>query len=69
MAFLQILVSQQLLFLFSIHLDTMSNVMDCAPGKTDLWCKSYELSNQKIYHFHNLGLSTYAIIHIWIDVQ
>ena len=37
MAFLQILVSQQLLLLFSKHLDTMSNVMDCVSGQTDLW--------------------------------
>ena len=28
--------SQQLLFLFSKHLDTMSNVTDCDPGQTDL---------------------------------
>ena len=34
MAFLQIFVSQQLLFLFSKHLDTMFNVTDCAPGQT-----------------------------------
>ena len=31
MAFLQNFVSKQLLFLFSEHLDTMSNVMDCGP--------------------------------------
>ena len=36
MAFLQIFVSQQLLFLFSKHLDTMSNVTDCGAGRTDL---------------------------------
>ena len=36
MTFLQIFVSQQLLFLFSKHLDTMSNVTDCGTGQTDL---------------------------------
>ena len=36
MAFLQIIVSQQLLFLFSKHLDTMLNVTDCGTGRTDL---------------------------------
>ena len=36
-AFLQKFVSQQLLFLFSKHLDTMSNVTDCGTGRTDLW--------------------------------
>ena len=36
MAFLQIFVSQQLLFLFSKHLDTMLNVTDCGTGQTDL---------------------------------
>ena len=40
MAFLQIFVSQQLLFLFSKHLDTMSNVTDCGTGRTDLWMYS-----------------------------
>ena len=35
-ALLQIFVSQQLLFLFSKHLDTMSKVTDCVPGQTDL---------------------------------
>ena len=39
MAFLQIFVSQQLFFLISKHLDTMSNVTDCAPSKTDLCLK------------------------------
>ena len=29
-------ISQQLLFLFSKHLDTMSNVTDCGTGRTDL---------------------------------
>ena len=28
----------KLLFLFLKHLDTMSNVTDCDPGQTDLWC-------------------------------
>ena len=36
MAFLHIFVSQQLLFLFSKHLDTMSNVTDCVSSQTDL---------------------------------
>ena len=36
MAFLQIFVSHQLLFLFSKHLDIMSNVMNCGTGRTDL---------------------------------
>ena len=36
MAFLQSFVSQQLLFLFSKHLDTMLNVTDCGTGRTDL---------------------------------
>ena len=36
MAFLQIFISQQLLFLFSKHLDTMLDVMDCGTGRTDL---------------------------------
>ena len=34
--FFQIFVSQQLLFSFSKHLDTMSNVTDCDPVQTDL---------------------------------
>ena len=38
MTLLQNFVSQQLLFLFSKHLDTMSNVTDCGTGQTDL-CK------------------------------
>ena len=42
-AFLQKFVSQQLLFLFSKHLDTMSNVMDCDPGQTDL-CLHWSLN-------------------------
>ena len=37
MAFLQIFVSQQLLFLFSKRLITLSNVMDCDSGQTNLW--------------------------------
>ena len=37
MTFLQIFVSQQLLFLFSKHLDTMSNVTNCGTSRTDLW--------------------------------
>ena len=37
MAFLQIFFSQQLLFLFSKHLDTMLNVTDCWTGRTDFW--------------------------------
>ena len=37
MAFLKRFVSQQLLFLFSKHLDTMLNVTDCGIGRTDLW--------------------------------
>ena len=41
MAFLQSFVSQQLLFLFSKHLDTMSNVTDCVSGQTDLWSNSH----------------------------
>ena len=38
MAFLQNFISQQLLFffLFSEHLNTMSNVTDCAPGQANL---------------------------------
>ena len=40
MAFLQIFVSQQLLFLFSKHLDTMSNVTDCDYGQTNLCAKA-----------------------------
>ena len=36
MAFLQIFVSQQLLFLFSKHLDTMLNVTNCVSSQTDL---------------------------------
>ena len=43
MAFLQIFVSQQLLFLFSKHLDTISNVTDCGTGGTDL-CSSVNAS-------------------------
>ena len=39
MAFLQTFVSEQLLFLFSKHLDTMSNVTDCDYGQTNLWSK------------------------------
>ena len=38
-AFLQIFVSQQLLFLFSKHLDTMLNVTNCVSSQTDLWLK------------------------------
>ena len=41
MAFLQIFVSQQLLFLFSKHLDTMSNVTDCVSSQTDLCLKDF----------------------------
>ena len=37
MAFLKNIVSQQLFFLFSKHLDTMLNVTDCGTGRTDLW--------------------------------
>ena len=37
MTFLKIFVSQQLLFLFSKHLDTMSNATDCGTGRIDLW--------------------------------
>ena len=48
MAFLQIFVSQQLLFLFSKHLDTMLNVTDCGPGRTDL-CSNCSLL--KIFYF------------------
>ena len=40
MAFLHIFVSQQLLFLFSKHLVTLSNVEDCEYGQTNLWYKS-----------------------------
>ena len=36
MAFFQSFVSQQLLFLFSKHLDTMSNATDCGIGRMDL---------------------------------
>ena len=36
MAFLQSFVSQQLLFLFSKHLNTMSNATDCVSGRIDL---------------------------------
>ena len=49
MAFLQSFVSQQLLFLFSKHLDTMSNATDCGTGLTDLcnkW-KVFELRHLK----------------------
>ena len=46
MAFLQIFVSQQLLFLFSKRLDTMANVMDCDPGQTDLWMKEGSAQQQ-----------------------
>ena len=35
-AFLEILVSHELLFLFLKHLDTMSNLTDCGTGRTDL---------------------------------
>ena len=34
---MQIFVSQQLLFLFSKCVDTMSNATDCDPGQTNLW--------------------------------
>ena len=40
MAFLQILAHNNY-FLFSKHLDTMSNVTDCVPGQTDL-CLKYD---------------------------
>ena len=43
MAFLQIFVSQQLLFLFSKNLDKMSNVTDCGISQTDL-CLFVEMS-------------------------
>ena len=39
MAFFESFVSQQLLILFSKHLDTMSNVMYCVSGQTYLWEK------------------------------
>ena len=32
-----IFVSQQLLFLFSKHLNTMANVTDCGYSKTNFW--------------------------------
>ena len=46
MAFLQIFVSQPILFLFSK--DTMSNVTDCGIGRTDLWQKWDENDDLKI---------------------
>ena len=46
MAFLQSFVSQQLLFLFSKHLDIMSNVTDCGTGRTGLWLEYNFFSNQ-----------------------
>ena len=48
MAVLQIFVSQQLvLFLFSKHLDTMSNVRDCGTGQTDLCTQYYMFTLKK----------------------
>ena len=43
LAFLQIFVSPQALFLFSKHLDTMTNLTDGALGQTDLWKDLYLL--------------------------
>ena len=40
MAYFQIFVSQQLLFLFSKYLDTMLNVTDCGTSRTYLWSQS-----------------------------
>ena len=37
MVFFLSFVSQQLLFLFSKHLNTMLNVTNCGTGRTDLW--------------------------------
>ena len=45
---MQIFVSQQLLFLFSKHLDTMSNVTYCDTGQKYLlflWYKCYLLAD------------------------
>ena len=41
--FLQSFVSQQFLFLFSKHLDTMSNSTDCWTGRIDLWLTLSEI--------------------------
>ena len=46
MAFLLSFISQQLLFLFSKHLDTMSNVTYCRTDRTDLWLKEAEIDEQ-----------------------
>ena len=36
--------SQQLLFLSSKHLVTMSNVTDCVSGQTDLWLTHWQIT-------------------------
>ena len=54
-AFLQIFVSQQFLFLFSKHLDIMSNVTDCGNGQTDICLigmKSYIFVKLTLFQFH-----------------
>ena len=55
MVFLQIFVSQQLLFSFSKNLDTMSNVTDWVTGRTDLWVVWFFNWNTMCYNFTEAG--------------
>ena len=64
MAFLQIFVSQQLLFLFSIRLDTISNVTDCGIGRTDL-CLSYVFHHVVIETICHGEIHSKTMLHFW----
>ena len=63
---MQIFVSQQLLFLFSKHLDAMSNVTDYGTGSTDL-CLGLSLLYP--YRIH-IGMLHYYIHTLnWVGVE
>ena len=66
MAFLQTFVSQQLLFLFSKHLDTMSNVKNCVSSQTDLWVRQSEqfLPMMQVHFFSDQTLDLRTRIEI-----
>ena len=61
MAFLKIFVTQQLLFLFSKHLDTMWNVTDCVSGQTDLCCEA-RTKIQKNVHIPTLAFEKHTFL-------
>ena len=65
MAFSQIFVSQQLLFLFSKHLDTTLNVTDYGTSRIYLWQKLGGMATKKFFFFkvvRRVGLIQNSIV-------